>query len=110
MNLKKLKDIINRIPDKDAENLTVVIEIHSDNNVENSFEKIETATIGFDWDVSNFILTPKNPVSHILSKENKSKKEKLIRVINDVTICRCPVCNVDIDTIDRFCRNCGQNF
>lgn len=110
MNLKELKDIVNRFSDKEAEHLNVVIELEDNDPDVLSCENIVSAKQGFDWEISNFILTSQNPVVIDKSNEQMVKRQKFIRVINDVTICRCPKCNVDIDIIDRFCRNCGQSF
>ena len=111
MTLKELKDIINQVSDEEANSLTVAIPLREFSLGPSAFEEIKTTGRGFDWDTGKYFLFPANDLMHHAENHsNSTPKRKIVRVINEATICRCPSCNIDIDTIDRFCKNCGQKF
>lgn len=111
MNAKRLKDILNSISDEEAEKLTVVVEIRDDTVGPTPATEIQSAGCGFDWDVNRFMLLPKDPLMpHIERIGNDRPRQKFIRRMGETTICQCPVCRVDIDELDKFCKNCGQKL
>lgn len=110
MTVKELKNILKNFSDDDAEKITLAIELKEDGVGPTPFENIESAILGFDWDTGKLMITPAKPLMHFKENPHEKKKEKFIRVINGVKICHCPSCSVDIDPLDRFCKNCGQKF
>ena len=111
MKLNELQKIINQYSEKESEKLSVVIRLNEDSIGPIATESIKYATAGFDWEMGKFILTPEKPLEHFKEKRELDKEiPKYIRKIGDTTICRCSKCKVDIDPLDKYCRNCGQKF
>ena len=110
MTVKELRDKLNSISEEEAENLTVVVTLNEPSIGATANAPLEGGFIGFDWDMGLFLL---NSSKQICEKRNNAEMppvRKNIRIINGTEIYRCPSCKIDIDGLDRFCKNCGQKF
>lgn len=111
MTVKELKEKLNRLPDKEYGHLSVVVTLKDDSVGSVVNTELEGGIAGFDWETGLFLFDTKEPIERYKEERQKDKaKYKIIRRIGETTICRCPTCQVDIDELDRFCRNCGQKF
>jgi hypothetical protein len=110
MTVKDAQNLFKHFPEADAEKVTLAIQLTEDGVGPTPSEEVENIVLGFDWDKGKLMIIPSKPLAHIKENPRETKKEKFIRKINGVTICHCPSCSVDIDPLDRFCKNCGQKF
>ena len=110
MTVKELKDKLNALSD-DCDHLTAVVTLKDESVGVIANTELEGGTAGFDWETGLFLFSTKQPIERYKQEREKDKaKYKFIRRMGEVTICRCPTCHVDIDEIDKFCKNCGQKF
>lgn len=111
MTLKQLKDIVNSFSDEQAKEMSVVVELKEFSIGPSATESINAAFAGFDWDNGKFMMLPEKPLMRYRADRADVKLvSKFIRRKDGIVICKCPSCRVDIDTLDKFCKNCGQEF
>lgn len=110
MTVKELRYKLNLISDEDAEKMRVVVNLNEPSVGPIANTEVNSALEGFDWNRGLFILSTKDPVYRNKNDNETEEKQKYVRIIKDTEICRCPTCKVDVDRVDRYCKNCGQKF